>query len=223
MLDRLTGSQVAAVVHSLLSDPSTADGVAIAIPRALVEGAGLPEHVLTDERTVSLRHGVCDKPALLLANTDDDQGASLQEVTLLGVKQFTEEVIRPLFAPCTLFDLALIALLAGLGEEMLFRGILQPALGRWLGPWPGLVLASVLFGLLHPITGTYVVLAALIGAYLGYLFDLRQNLLVVIVAHALYDFVVLACLVRQTPGSETGRIHPASREPQLLDEAPAGD
>ena len=91
MLDRLTGGQVAAVVQALLSDPATANTVAIAIPRTLAEGTGLPENVLTDERTVSLRHGACLRPALLLANTDDDQGASLQEVSLLGVKQFTEE------------------------------------------------------------------------------------------------------------------------------------
>jgi S-DNA-T family DNA segregation ATPase FtsK/SpoIIIE len=32
-----------------------------------------------------------DRPALLLANTDDDQGASLQDVTLIGAKQLTEE------------------------------------------------------------------------------------------------------------------------------------
>jgi S-DNA-T family DNA segregation ATPase FtsK/SpoIIIE len=91
ILDRLTGAQVAAVVRTLLADPATANSVAIAIPRSLVDEGELPPHVLTDERTVSFRHGECTKPALLLANTDDDQGASLQDVALLGVKQFTEE------------------------------------------------------------------------------------------------------------------------------------
>ena len=41
------------------------------------------------------------------------------------IKQFCDEVIRPLFAPCSLIDLAFIAVLAGFGEEMLFRGVLQ--------------------------------------------------------------------------------------------------
>ena len=52
---------------------------------------GLPEEALTDERTVALRHAPCDRAALLIANTDDDQGASLQDVTLLGARQLTEE------------------------------------------------------------------------------------------------------------------------------------
>ncbi|HXG08437.1 MAG TPA: CPBP family intramembrane glutamic endopeptidase [Gemmataceae bacterium] len=115
---------------------------------------------------------------------------------LARIKQFTDEVLRPLFAPCTVADLALISLLAGLGEEMCFRGVLQPVFMRWLGPISGLALASALFGLMHPITAAYVVLAALVGVYLGWLYNLSGNLLLVIVAHALYDFVLLVYLQR---------------------------
>lgn len=91
MLDRLTGQQVAAIVHALLRDAASAGRIRIAVPRALVAGFGLPNEVVTDERTVALRHAEGDRPALLLANTDDDQGASLQDVTLIGAKQLTEE------------------------------------------------------------------------------------------------------------------------------------
>jgi S-DNA-T family DNA segregation ATPase FtsK/SpoIIIE len=91
MLDRLTGGQVAAIVRALLNDTATAAKVRIAVPRALVEGFELPSDVITDERTVALRHADGDRPALLLANTDDDQGASLQDVTLMGAKQLSEE------------------------------------------------------------------------------------------------------------------------------------
>jgi len=91
LLDRLTGEQVAAITEALLQDPDTDQLLKIAIPRTLVEGFGLPEHVVTDERTVAVRNAECDRPALLLANTDDDQGASLQDVTLVGAKQLTED------------------------------------------------------------------------------------------------------------------------------------
>jgi S-DNA-T family DNA segregation ATPase FtsK/SpoIIIE len=91
LLDRLTGEQVAAVTAALLQHADTEQLLKIAIPRALVEGFGLPEHVVTDERTVAVRNAECDRPALLLANTDDDQGASLQDVTLVGAKQLTED------------------------------------------------------------------------------------------------------------------------------------
>ncbi|MES0100648.1 FtsK/SpoIIIE domain-containing protein [Mesorhizobium sp. M0019] len=90
MLDRLTGPQVAAIVRALLQDHATESRMRIVVPRSLVAGQDLPESVVTDERTVALRHAECDRPALLIANTDDDQGASLQDVTLIGAKQLSE-------------------------------------------------------------------------------------------------------------------------------------
>src|SRR5262249_43561786 len=72
-------------------DTAIAGQIRIAMPRGLVAGLGLPDEVITDERTVRLRHAEGDRPPLLLANTDDDQGASLQDVTLIGAKQLTEE------------------------------------------------------------------------------------------------------------------------------------
>jgi membrane protease YdiL (CAAX protease family) len=120
---------------------------------------------------------------------------------LRRIKEFSDEVIRPLLAPCSLVDLVGISVLAGLGEEMVFRGVLQGVLSRWFTPWLGIILASVLFGLLHAITVTYAVLAALMGAYLGWLFRATDNLLVVVLVHALYDLLVLLYLLRG-PGAE---------------------
>jgi membrane protease YdiL (CAAX protease family) len=114
------------------------------------------------------------------------------------IKKFCDEVLRPILAPCTLLDFAGIALLAGLGEEMLFRGVFQVAFGHWTGSaLAGLAIASVLFGVLHAVTATYAVFATLMGAYLGGLFLMTDNLLAAVVAHALYDFVALVILVRR--------------------------
>jgi membrane protease YdiL (CAAX protease family) len=112
------------------------------------------------------------------------------------VKRFLDDVVRPLLGACTLLDLAVLSLVAGVGEEMLFRGVLQGALGRWFGPWVGMAVAGLLFGLAHPITLTYAVAAAAIGIYFGWLLIATDNLLVVITAHAFYDFVALAYLLR---------------------------
>jgi hypothetical protein len=113
------------------------------------------------------------------------------------IKEFTEEVIRPMMAPCSLVDLLGISCLAGLGEEMLFRGCLQDWLGTWTPLWVAVVVASALFGLFHPITISYTVLAALLGAYLGWVYVLTGNLLAPIIAHAAYDFVVLVYLLQE--------------------------
>jgi len=116
-----------------------------------------------------------------------------------SIKRFFDEEARPFLAGCTVSDLALISLAAGVGEEMLFRGVMQGALGRWLGPWPGWGAASLLFGLLHPITPGYIVVAAVMGAYLGWVWMINGNLLTVMVTHALYDFVALVLLLREEP------------------------
>jgi membrane protease YdiL (CAAX protease family) len=114
---------------------------------------------------------------------------------IAGIRKFTVEVLCPMLAPCTVPDLAAIALLAGFGEEMLFRGTVQAAFARGTGMWAGLAIASVLFGLLHAITPAYALLATLLGAYLGGLWLLTGNILAPIIVHALYDFVALYYLL----------------------------
>jgi len=105
--------------------------------------------------------------------------------------------IAPLFADCSYADLALISALAGLGEEAMFRGVIQPALTPWLGLLPALLVTSVLFGAAHMITPGYFLLATAMGAYLGYLAIATGNLLAPIIAHAVYDFLALAHMVRK--------------------------
>ncbi|CAN5914346.1 hypothetical protein BH23PLA1_BH23PLA1_42240 [soil metagenome] len=121
---------------------------------------------------------------------------------LRRIRQFIDEVVRPLLGGASTFELALLALAAGLGEELLFRGVIQAVLDDRLGTWQALILASLIFGLLHAITPGYVVLAAGIGAYLGWTWIASGNLLVPIVAHALYDFLALVYLL-QGPGRAT--------------------
>ncbi len=60
-----------------------------------------------------------------------------------------------------------------------------------------MVLASILFGLAHPLTTGYAVMAAIFGVYLGLLWLWSGNLLVAITAHAIYDFLALLYLVRR--------------------------
>jgi membrane protease YdiL (CAAX protease family) len=119
---------------------------------------------------------------------------------LAGIKRISEDVIRPLLAPCTLIDLIGISVLAGLSEEMFFRGVLQAAFAGGLGRWGALAAASALFGLMHAVSPTYAVLAAVMGALLGALWIHSGNLLAPVIVHGLYDLVVLVYLLRG-PGS----------------------
>ena len=100
---------------------------------------------------------------------------------LRGLKQVVDGTLIPLFAQADIAMLALISMLAGVGEELLFRGLIQAALADWIGGeqgiWIALCLASIVFGVCHWITRTYAVLATLVGLYLGALFLWTGSLL----------------------------------------------
>ena len=81
-----------------------------------------------------------------------------------GVKRFCDTEVVPLLEKSTWSEIALISLSAGVGEEMLFRGVLQASLERLVRVPGGSVLASMLFGLFHPISVTYMVMAAFLAA-----------------------------------------------------------
>jgi membrane protease YdiL (CAAX protease family) len=116
---------------------------------------------------------------------------------LRKIRDELERVLPELFGGASTAGLAAVSLAAGIGEEILFRGFLQAWLETMLGDFGGILAASVLFGAAHPITAGYVVIATLMGGYLGVLWQASGNLLVPIVAHALYDLVVLWLLVRR--------------------------
>ena len=118
-----------------------------------------------------------------------------------GLMRVVDDRVAPLFRGSGAAGLALLALLAGVAEEALFRGVLQPWLSARLPHWAALILASGVFGALHWITATYAVLAALAGAWFGLLLLLTGNLLSPIVAHAAYDLVALLVLARSSPRS----------------------
>ena len=111
--------------------------------------------------------------------------------------QMVEDQLGPLLVSRGVILLALLAALAGAAEEVLFRGVLQVWLARSLPAGVALLVAAALFGAAHSLTRAYAVLAAVGGVYLGVLFWLQGNLLIPIVAHAVYDLIALSVLVRR--------------------------
>ena len=78
----------------------------------------------------------------------------------------------------------------------MFRGALQAGLLRVIGTGPALLVASVAFGLAHPVSKEYITSATVIGLLLGGLFIATNNLLAPIVAHGVYDFCALVWFLR---------------------------
>jgi membrane protease YdiL (CAAX protease family) len=119
---------------------------------------------------------------------------------LVRLRQQVELVVRDLFAGCRWYDLALVSLAAGVGEEILFRGALQTWAINWTNPWIGVALVSLLFGLAHALSVTYFVVATVIGVYFGWLAHTFGDLVAPVVAHAAYDFFALMYIQRRVRG-----------------------
>ena len=115
------------------------------------------------------------------------------------VRRLAEEaggILKPLLANSP-GRLAVVAVLAGLGEEAFFRGVLQTAIGEAAGPGVGWLAASLLFGAAHLVSRAYAAFATLFGLYFGGLYLWSGNLLVPVAAHAAYDFILLLYLRRR--------------------------
>lgn len=123
---------------------------------------------------------------------------------MIRFRREIDEKIAPIFVNSKLPDLALIALFAGVGEELFFRGWLQSVLASRFEAWLGILIASMIFGLAHYLSPTYAIYAGLTGLYLGVIYQVTGNLYVAMVIHALYDFIALVYLVKKEKGEETG-------------------
>jgi hypothetical protein len=111
--------------------------------------------------------------------------------------------LRPFARGLDPAGIVVLALLSAAGEELLFRGLLQP--------WMGLVPQAVIFGLVHQMPGPsrwiWVSWALVVGLALGALFELTGSLLGPIAAHALVNGLNLSFLKHHAPAAPTAAQH----------------
>lgn len=98
--------------------------------------------------------------------------------------------LRPIAHGLNASQIAAIAIFSSLGEELMFRGLVQP----WIGVLP----TAVVFGLCHQIPGparwVWVTWATFVGLAFGLIFAATGSLLGALLAHALINAVNLAFL-----------------------------
>ncbi|MEO1410192.1 MAG: type II CAAX endopeptidase family protein [Bacteroidota bacterium] len=93
-----------------------------------------------------------------------------------------------------LFNLLVVAILPALGEEMVFRGVLQKQLARWAGRGHlAIWLAATIFSAFHLQFEGFIP-RLLLGALLGYLLYWTKNLWVPIFAHFINNAVQVIAL-----------------------------
>ncbi|GGM22659.1 CAAX amino protease [Paraliobacillus quinghaiensis] len=88
-----------------------------------------------------------------------------------------------IFRSSTVFQIFLLTVVVAISEEILFRGVLQPTIGY--------ITTSLFFAIIHirylfkPVLFIGVVA---LSFYIGWLFELTNNLLVTITTHFIIDF-----------------------------------
>jgi membrane protease YdiL (CAAX protease family) len=110
-----------------------------------------------------------------------------------AMRELQRRIFEPLFAPLSVAEMVAISALAGVGEEILFRGAMQASFG-----WP---VATIAFGACHLglsrrgwVLGIW---AGAAGAALAGLAIATGGLVAPIVAHAGYDLAALLWIRRQ--------------------------
>lgn len=83
-----------------------------------------------------------------------------------------------------------LAVVAGVGEEVVFRGFLLAVLAPAFGdPWTALLVSSLAFGVLHAYQGPWgVVRTALLGGLFGASLVLTASLWPAMIVHVVYDW-----------------------------------
>lgn len=121
----------------------------------------------------------------------EDKFPALQDVTKAtqsSVLTLLGGTFKPVVGVLTALGLGLAA---GIGEEMLFRGVLQFELASRTGEMLAVGISSLIFGALHAVTPLYAFLATLASFYFGWLYLVTGNLAIPIATHAFYDWAAL--------------------------------
>ncbi len=126
---------------------------------------------------------------------------AMQQLPIIQVQKIRQvlfETLGPLMYKYNWADLFILAVVAGVSEEILFRGVIQPWMENSWGLMAGLIVSNIIFGLVHAITPLYAFLAMSIGIYLGLFLDYggERNLLTPIVIHTVYDFLAFIVIMR---------------------------
>ena len=133
--------------------------------------------------------------------------------SLRRIYDILRTLLGPSLAGSRAWQLILLGLAAGVGEETLFRGVLQPWVTELTAShWTAILSTSIVFGLLHAVTPMYFVVATMISLYFGWVLVQTDNLLVPMLAHGLYDVVGFLVLRKRFREEDTGTDPETNRE-----------
>ncbi|MFD2045891.1 CPBP family intramembrane glutamic endopeptidase [Ornithinibacillus salinisoli] len=92
---------------------------------------------------------------------------------------------KRIFSSLSFYEIVYVTLIIAIAEELLFRGVIQTTFGYFI--------ASTIFAIVHfrylkkPILLVSIIL---VSFFIGYLFELTENLVVTITSHFFIDFLL---------------------------------
>ncbi len=136
----------------------------------------------------------------------------------LEIEALLDQALVPSLRRCRIWQLLVLAFLAGVGEELLFRWAVQgwleffgkwaiadifrlqnasPDFSNWLAYGFAASVTAILFGLCHAVTRAYWFLASGMGLIFSLVVVAGGGLVAAIVAHGLYDFLAFMWLCQR--------------------------
>jgi len=134
---------------------------------------------------------------MLSVSTIIDSAVSLSGIDPGSALKMIQEIIANAQGPYLIVTMLVMGIGAGFGEEFLCRGYVQTRLSRRWGRWPAIIIASILFGLLH-LNLMHSSLAFLMGLYLGYITERTGSIWPAVVCHMINNMANV-CLTSILP------------------------
>ena len=125
---------------------------------------------------------------------------------VLGVGEYMviqTDYLIPDLSPLNLLKLTVVMVFfVGLVEEVIFRSFIQTRLNKIFGAWGGILLSSMLFGVMHSGYGTFdeVLYTSFVGVIIGYMFYKTRSLPLITLIHGFVNVFLFGIIPHLGPG-----------------------
>lgn len=125
---------------------------------------------------------------------------------ILGQVEYSTMQITPLIPDISLISILkltiLMVLFVGVVEEIIFRSILQTRLEEIYGIWSGLILSSIIYGLMNSGCGNLyeIIYTFFVGLLIGYMFQKIRSLPLIAMIHGFINVFSFGILPYLKPG-----------------------
>ena len=125
---------------------------------------------------------------------------------VLGVGEYMviwTDYLIPDLSPLNLLKLTVVMVFfVGLVEEVIFRSFIQTRLNKIFGAWEGILLSSMLFGIMHSGYGTFdeILYTSFVGIIIGYMFYKTRSLPLIALVQGFVNVFLFGIIPHLGPG-----------------------